>query len=1070
MTTLPEAGPLRAQLFGSVRIWCGGRELTTSAWARRAERSLCLVLLATPDHRLSREQIVQLLWPEMPAAAARNTLSKALHALRHVLEPGLAAGQASAYLASDKTEIWFQPDLPLDVDVDRFEALLTEAKHARDAERIPLLQRALTLATGDLLASEIYADWPVRRRETIAQARRHATIELAQLALAAGTPIEARDALEALTAAEPTNEEAQLLLMRIYAAIGHPERALDAFERCREALRDELDTEPGSEIAAFVASLRTPNAASPSAPAPPLVLPPVPAPPTPLVGRGRELDLLHDCLRQPDFRLVTITGPAGVGKTRLAQELAQATDDFPGGVVFVQLAALRDPVLVLPTIAHAVGATGTTPEQQRAAIQRLIGQRRVLLVLDNFEQLVPAASELATLLAACPGLKLLVTSRTRLHGPWEQAVHILPLAVPPAASTPTARTMQRYPAAELLLARLQEVQPNFVPSDDVAPIIGAICRRLDGLPLALELAAARGRHLSPAALLARLDHRLELLTGGPRDLPAHQQTLRATLAWSYDALSPLAQTLFRRLAVCAGGFTADAASWLMRGPGSDVAANDAPEVGAALARLVENSLIRQEMSEPEPRYLMLETMREFGQEQLRLTGELAAARAAHAAWVLAIAERLDMSGSAVTPPEALDRLELEHDNLRAALDWLRSSRDGDSILRLCLATRDFWWIRGYLSEGADWLERGLEQTAGQVTASRARAFSLASSNAEALGEFDRAETQLEASLAIWRQLGDQLGICHTLNLLGQVAMSRGNFHRARAYHTEAMEIARTIEAKHDLAVALAGLANVETSLHDYPASEAHYKEAIALFRELNAVSRIDTALTNLGVLVTWQGDLDRALAYLGESLALSRKLGHRRNIATTLANIATVQSLRGNRRDAVALVSDALQIYQEIGAQHNAAQARAMLADMVHQQGNDEAAVAHLRQAVSFLHQVNDQASLLECLELAARIKPLYPDPRQSARLLAAAAAQREALDAAREPPNQAAYDAWLADLRAVLGDASFAAAWEAGRALSLAEAVATLLPPTPPPNDLAGVIDLTTAPAIQTGTRSRAG
>jgi predicted ATPase/class 3 adenylate cyclase len=623
---------------------------------------------------------------------------------------------------------------------------------------------------------------------------------------------------------------------------------------------------------------------------------------TPFLGREREVAEVVALLQSADARLVTLTGPGGTGKTRLAlQAAAEMLDAFPDGIFFVPLAALRDSELVPSAIASALGLreqAGLTPGQ---AVREAVAGKRLLLVLDNVEQVIIAAPFVGELLVAAPTLRVLATSRLPLRLRAEREYPVPPLALPPAIGTPPEQLIQ-YEAVRLFVERAQAVRAGFALTPEIAPAVAEISRRLDGLPLAIELAAARVRLLPPAALLARLERRLPLLTGGPRDAPARQQTLRDTIAWSHDLLTSDEQTLFRRLAVFAGGFSFEAAETVAASsfPPSTGATSlerrdlpSPPSVLDGLERLSEHSLLRPVTGpDGEPRFLLLETIREYGLEQLAQHGEEEATKRAHAEFFLAFAEE---AGPKLTSPEQLvwlERLEAEHDNVRAALGWALGG-DAPIALRLAVGLGWFWYFRGYLREGRAWLERILAAS-GDPGSLHDDAFAAAGRLARHLGDYRGAIALLERSLDLARTFQDR--------------------------RVEAL-------ALHELG-ALAGLAEGDA------AREVALTEAsLAVWRELGDAWGTARTLNNLGYEAYLQGDLDEAVSLLDEGVMLAREAGDRLVLGYILDSRGVVAEAQGELERATELYQEALALAQSMGNPLVEAFALSSLAGMATRQG-----------------------------------------------------------------------------------------------------------------------------------------
>lgn len=626
----------------------------------------------------------------------------------------------------------------------------------------------------------------------------------------------------------------------------------------------------------------------------------LPTPPTPFVGREREVASVRDLLQRDGVRVATLTGPGGTGKTRLALRVAsELLHAFEDGAFFVPLASVSDPALVLPAIARALGVREGRGLPLIENLKRQLRDRELLLVLDNFEQVRRAAREVAELLASCPRTKLLVTSRELLRLSGEHHVPVPPLSTPAYGALPALSELERYDSVRLFCERAAAVQPDFRLEEATAAPVAQICRRLDGLPLAIELAAARAQELPPAVLLEKLESRLTVLTDGPIDLPERQQTLRDTIAWSFDLLEPEEQRLYRRLAVFVGGWEAAAAQQVCAAAELEIPFSN------GIRSLVDKSLVRPESfddagpqkvigpSDAAVRLTMLETIREFGLEQLAASGEEQAVRERHRAWFVRFAERAEPELRGPEHGTWLDRLEREYGNLSGALENAEGAGAADAGLRICSALWLFWYERGRIGEGRDWLEQYLAASDTAPTELRARALGGAAELARHLGQYERAEELCAESLEIHRELGDRSGTAQALRALGVIVQFRGQSERACPLLEESLALSRELGDTQRIAHALRDLGSDAMIRGDHARARGLYEEGLVYSRELGDESTIATLLLNLGEIAKLGGELERARTLYGQSLASFRDLEFQAAIAYCLEALAAVEAALG---------------------------------------------------------------------------------------------------------------------------------------------------------------------------------
>lgn len=764
----------------------------------------------------------------------------------------------------------------------------------------------------------------------------------------------------------------------------------------------------------------------------------VPVPLTPLIGRAGDVAAICILLRQPEVRLLALLGTGGIGKTRLSfQVAAQMRSDFADGVCFVPLAAITNPNVLVPTIAEALelGGIGEIKEQSLfGQVRMALRDKHFLLILDNFEQIGAAAPQVEELLAMCPSLKILVTSRAVLHAQGEHEFPVAPLALPDLNQLPAYEALTHYSAVALFLQRARAVLPTFVLTETNAQAIAEICVRLDGLPLAIELAAARVKLLPPQALLARLAQPLRVLTDGLRTMPERQQTLRNTLEWSYNLLDDQEQRLFHRLSVFVGGCSLEAAEAIC------FTSEEQLDVLNTISSLVDKSfLLQTEQEGEEPRFVMLETVREYGLECLRTNGELESVQRAHAEYFLRLAEEAEPHLEQAQDLVWLRRLNREQENLRAALRWFIGHEEANRALRLSGALWWYWFIRGYWTEELHWLKAALQLShPEEQTEARAKVLSVAGVMTFYMDKnLDTAQRLLEESITIYRNLQNKRGLAKAFYFLGTAHKFRNDYATAQSLMEQSAALCREVGDKGMLVMVLNESARVMRRQGDNVTARALLEECIMLLREGGLKWGLARPLGQLASIARDEGDYERAADLARECFAIAQEFGDMFFIVWSLTALAEIARFQGNYASAEASCNQGLLIARDKGNQQAIIRLLCILGDIVQNQGNTAQASAHYHESLSLAQQAKDRKNIGWCLLGLARLARTEGQFWRAGLLVGAAEAKLN-VDREMEPAAHEEYDHDTAALRAQVGGEVFAAVRAKGHSMTPEEALAT--------------------------------
>jgi predicted ATPase/DNA-binding SARP family transcriptional activator len=1082
--------------MSTLRVWLLGGfracrdEVPLGGFRLQKAQALLAYLMLYRDRAHARSVLADLFWPDLEEPRAKANLRHCLYSVRKILAgPELPCGP---YLLTQGKTVCFNPNSAYWLDVQEFEEKLATAQQSSGEERATLLSEAAALYTGDLLPG-FYDDWVLIEQQHLRDVYLQALRELIEHHQAC------RDYKRAIARAQRAlgvnawSEALHQKLIELYALSEDRTAALQQYAECEKILQRELNIAPTTETRALYEKILRGELLALGAGSTPVAAatPPrhnLPRPLSRFIGRKKEIAQLKRWLVGAHVRapLLTLTGVGGCGKTRLALQVAsELIEEFADGVWLVELAGLQDPELIPQAIANVLGVRETRGGRSALdALSECLQTKHLLLVLDNCEHLIGACAQVAqAILERASQIRILATSRESLGLTGEVTWHVPPLLMPamtdlPLAGAELVSALRQYEAVELFAERAASQDPDFSLTEANARAAAQICSGLDGIPLAIELAAARVPVLSMQEIAARVSDSLALLTQGSRTALAHHHTLRATLDWSFSLLDERERILWQRLSVFAGGFTLEAAEGVCAGKARglcpvSVAQTDVLDL---LTRLVKKSLVTVAKQGEQVRYRLLEIVRQYGAERLEQSKEAGAVRRRHAYFFLRMAERAEPELRGPDQLVWLTRLEREHDNLKAVLGWAREKGEAEAGLRMAGALWRFWEVRGYLREGFKWLSELNARAQNSPASLRAKVLNGMGALAVRQGDYAAARPLFEQSLAIQRELKDKESMAALLHNLGSIAWSQGDYLVSRSLHEESLAIRRELGDKRGIASSLAGLGNVAQAQGEYPRARALHTDSLALRRELGDPRGIASTLTNLGIVAQAQGDYLAARSHLDEALRIQRLLGDKQGMAFSLSNLGRAAWAQQDYLTARSLLEQALTLQQELGdqgglahslnhlggvaeSQRDYAGAHSLyeaslaiyrqledkqaiayvltnLANVARAQGNYLRARTLLDEGLARQQELGDKRGIVGSLEGLAWLAHAQGDFQRAIRLLGAAESLRESLGAPQPPADRAEQDGLVTAAQSQLGTEPFATAWAQGRSMALEDAI----------------------------------
>jgi len=1022
------------KVLGPLEVSDGGRAVPLGGAKQRA---LLAILLTQANTAVGADRLIDLIWSDEPPDTAAHSLQVYVSQLRKILEPEHRAGTAYKVLVSQPPGYLLRIE-PESLDLNRFQRFVDEGRAAMSAGAHELasstFREALGLWRGAPLADLALQPFVVTETARLEEARLRATEDRIDADLASSKHADLVGELESHVRQHPLRESFSRQLMLALYRSGRQAEASAVFQEVRGRLVDELGMEPGHDLQRLLKQVLNQDPALDLAPVAPAYAPArtnnLPLELTSFVGRTEEVEEVTRLLAQG--RLVTITGAGGVGKTRLAIRVAEHLGgNYRDGTWLVELAPISDTGVLPQAVMSALGVREQSGRAVLETLREYLETRELLLLLDNCEHVIDAAARLTTaLLQTCPRLHILATSREALSIGGEAAWRAPSLPAPDSRKLPPVERLADYAAIALFRDRCASALGKFAIDEDNAPLIAEVCERLDGIPLAIELAAAKLRVLSLAQVAQRLNDRFRLLTGGSRTALPRQQTLRAAIDWSYGLLSAPQQATLRRLSVFAGGISLEAAEAVCPDEGGELM-----DLVDLMSDLVAKSLLVVDRTGLDARYEMLETIRQYASERLLEAGEAESVRNRHRGWFQALAEQAEPHLRGANQADWHDRLKTEHDNLRGALGWAFASGDTESALRLAGTMGYFWRFSGHRAEALGWLERALELPGGSTDA-RARVLYWVATCSGDLNDYARAQSLALESLAMFREVGDRWAEARVEQVLGSIASRQDQYEEAQSRFRLSLLASQDAGDPWAEGWALYSMGCVASARADNSRARDLFQRALARLRQAGDQHRVAMTMHMLGCVELSFLNYDAASGLLEGSIAPLRRIGDHEQVAWSLVFLGIVSRCTGDHEKAMARFEEGLALFREVGLVQGAGYALCEMGIVATRRGDLESADNLLKRSLVTVFEAADRMATAKAMEALADVETRRGEFVRSAQLLASAQTVRTEIGGPVEAYEMEAYEALLATTSRSLGKARFAQAWAGGAAMTLTEAV----------------------------------